>query len=443
VAPSSTTAAICRSQEALHAGVGTVYQDPQIVGSMTVCENILLGRFPTSGVGTLEKRVMRDAAKRLLEALEIHLDPDSTCENLSVADKQLLQIARAASFDTLKLLILDEPTASLTPSEVSHLFGLVGRLRKQGVSILFVSHKLDEVESHSDEVTVFRDGQYVAAHRRGEYTIDTLVLEMVGRDLEAAPAKSVCRTDKGPALSVRGLSGRRFRDVSFDVFPGEILGLFGLVGAGRTDLLRAIFGADAIFDGEILLRGKPFRPRHVQDAIAHGLSMVPEDRKGQALVDLLSVNENLNLATFRKHATWGVLNGKSLKDATREFVTKLGIKTASPDAAVSSLSGGNQQKVVIARWLAANPVVLMLDEPAAGIDIGAKSEIYRLMEELAAGGTPIIVVSSELPEILRLSHRVGVMREGRLVGVVDHTEATEERLLSLATLGSAQEEVPA
>jgi rhamnose transport system ATP-binding protein len=405
---------------------------------MTVCENIMLGRFPTKGAGTIQKRSMKAAAKQLIDSLEIHLNPDATCEALSVADRQLLQVARAASFKALKFLILDEPTSSLTPSEVSHLFQLVDRLRRKDVSILFVSHKLDEVKEHADEVTVFRDGQFIASHRRGEYTLDSLVREMVGRELEAAPAKLAPRTGEKPALSVRRLTGRRFSDVSFDVYPGEIFGLFGLVGAGRTDVLRAIFGADPFVSGEIILADKSFKPRHVQDAIAHGLTMVPEDRKGQALIDHLSVNENLNLATLPRHSRWGVLDAQSLKNNTLDFTAKLGIKTAGPAAAVSSLSGGNQQKVVIARWLAAKPVVLMLDEPAAGIDIGAKSEIYRLMEELAANGTPILVVSSELPEILRLCHRVGVMREGKLVGIVGHADATEESLLSLATLGGGE-----
>ena len=332
---------------------------------MTVAENILLGRFPTNAMGVLRKGNLSEIARTLIASLEIHLDPAATCEKLSVADRRLLQVARAASFKTLKLLILDQPTSSLTPSEVKRLFALVERLRRQGVSILFVSHKLEEVMQYSDAVTIFRDGQFVATHRKGGFTLASLVREMVGRDIEAAPPKIDHSSSAVPTISVNGLSGKRFRDISFDVRPGEIFGLFGLVGAGRTDVLRAIFGADPIKSGEISLNGKPYRPRDVTDAISHGLALVPEDRKGQGLVINLAVKENLTLPAYRRYASWGVMRRAAQLGITKQFTKALGIKAADPEAPVSSLSGGNQQKVVLARWISLKPALLMLDEPAA------------------------------------------------------------------------------
>jgi rhamnose transport system ATP-binding protein len=422
-------------QHALRAGVGTVYQDPQIIPSLNVTENVFLGRFTTNSLGVVKRREMVSATRKLLETFEINLDPLGPCDNLSVADMQMLQIARAASFSALQLLILDEPTSTLTPNEVRRLFSVVDRLRAEGTSVLFVSHKLDEVTEHADAVTVFRDGAYVTDYRRGEYTADDLVRGMVGRDLDPIEPKSSETAETSPALSVRGLTGGRFEDVSFDVYPGEILGVFGLVGAGRTDVLRAIFGADRLEYGTIELWGKHYKPRTVGAAITEGLALVPEDRRGQGLVQTMSVDENLNLTTMHKHSKAGLLSRSSLLGTTTEYISRLGIKTAGPGALVTSLSGGNQQKVVIARWLASNPKLLMLDEPAAGVDIGAKNELYHLIDQVAESGVPVIVVSSELPEILRLCNRVAVMREGRLECIVLREDATEEYLLSLATVG--------
>jgi len=419
-------------QGSLAAGICTVYQDPQLVGSITAAENIFLGRFPARAGWVDRRRIHRQAAE-LFESLEIEVKPEQLCNDLSFADRQLLQVARAASFDSLRLLILDEPTSTLTPNEVARMFSLVDRLKGSGVSVLYVTHKLDEVMEHADSVTVFRDGQFVREIARGEYDIPTLVRHMVGRDIELHE-KHGKNLSGSPVLSLRGLSGRRFHDVSFDVHRGEIFGLFGLVGAGRTEVMRAVFGADPVFSGEIVLEGQPYRPRSVGAAVRHGVAMIPEDRRHQGLIGTLSIAENLTIANPSTYLRNGFIDRDLQSSVTETFQSRLQIKMSGPDASISSLSGGNQQKVVIGRWLATQPKVLILDEPAAGIDIGAKSEIYLLLERLAAEGTPIILVSSELPEILRLCDRIGVMRHGRLAGIVARQDATEESLLSLAAV---------
>lgn len=421
-----------RPQDSLDAGIGTVYQDPQLVASITAAENIFLGRFPTRA-GWLDRRRLNRLAADLLESLEIHLRPGQLCGGLSFADMQLLQVARAASFERLRLLILDEPTSTLTPNEAERMFGLVDRLKRSGASVLYVTHKLDEVMDHADAVTVFRDGQYVRSMDRGDYDIPALVRHMVGREIDV-PDRRAITIEGEPVLSVRNLCGGAFRDVSFDVHRGEIFGLFGLVGAGRTDVVRAIFGADSILSGEMRLEGKPFAPRSIGAAVKNGIAMIPEDRRNQALIGTMSIAENLTVADPNTYAPRGFVSRSRQQSVVENYRSKLDIKMSGPDAPIFSLSGGNQQKVVIGRWLATNPKVLILDEPTAGIDIGAKSEVYKLLERLAAEGTPIVLVSSELPEILRLCHRVGVMRNGRIAGIVDREEATEETLLSLAAV---------
>ncbi|KAB1642707.1 sugar ABC transporter ATP-binding protein [Gulosibacter chungangensis] len=425
-------------QDSLRAGVGTVYQDPQIVESLTVAENVFLGRFLTGGSGWLQRKEMIRRTEKLLQSLNISLDPLQLCTNLTVADQQLLQIARAASFSELQLLILDEPTSTLTPTEVERLFTLVDQLRQQGVSILFVSHKLEEIEEHADSVTVFRDGTYVTEYRRDHYSIDDLVHNMVGRELDQVQPKSGLATPQDLRLSLDALSGKGFKNVSFEVHAGEVFGLFGLVGSGRTEILRAIFGADRTSSGSMTLAGSPYQPKSVGDALRSRIALVPEDRRGQGLIPEMSVGENATLSVLKRNSKFGWLSSAAIRQTADDLVKKLGLKTAGINAVITSLSGGNQQKVVIGRWLATEPELLMLDEPAAGIDIGAKNEVYRLVDEVADSGVPVIVVSSELPEILRLCNRVGVMHEGRLVGILPREEATEESLIALATLGAGQ-----
>jgi ABC-type sugar transport system ATPase subunit len=422
-----------RPHDALAAGIGTVHQDPQLIPGMTVAENILLGRFP-SRAGWMSGSMTRIAAQ-LLERLEIDLRPEQSCERISFADKQLIQIARAASFDRLRLLILDEPTSTLTPSEADRMFGLVDRLKAQGVSILYVSHRLDEVIDHADAVTVFRDGSFVSRLDRGAFDIDRLVQLMVGRDLDV-PELDAQRAQIGESvLQLEGLTGEGFHDVDLEVRKGEILGLFGLVGAGRSETMRAVFGADAVARGRMRLNGVEFAPRSVREAVRHGVAMIPEDRRGQGLISTMSIAENMTIARPDSYLTSGFVNRRKERTVADRFREMLGIKMPAADAPIGVLSGGNQQKVVIGRWLETEPSVLILDEPAAGIDIGAKSDIYLLLEKLAADGMTMILVSSELPEILRLSDRVAVMRKGRVVGVVDRADATEENLLHLAAMG--------
>jgi len=417
-------------------GIGIVHQELNLMRHLSAAQNIFIGREPRRGLGLFldEERLNADA-RRLFERLNLELDPRTPVGDLTVARQQMVEIAKALSFDS-KVLIMDEPTAALNAQEVADLFRVVRQLREHGVGIVYISHRMDELQQVADRVTVMRDGRTIATVAMQDTNTAAIIQMMVGRTLEdnlrAAPPDTA-RNEV--ALEVRGLRrGSAIRDVSFRVRKGEILGFAGLMGAGRTEVARAVFGADPIDGGEILVHGRPVRIRTPRDAVAHGLGYLSEDRKQFGLATAMDVQSNIAMTSLPRLLKMGMfLDSAAIADTAAGYVRQLGIRTPSVDQPVKLLSGGNQQKVVIAKWLLRDCDILFFDEPTRGIDVGAKAEIHKLIDALAAQGKAIVVISSELPEILRLSHRVMVMCEGRVTGEQDAREATQESLMQLAT----------
>lgn len=423
-------------------GISIIYQEFNLMPNLTVMENVFVGREPER-FGFVRQASMARQTRELLRQLGVRLRPDAIVRDLSVADQQMVEIAKALSTNA-RLVIMDEPTSALSETEVTTLFQMIRQLKAQGLGIIFITHRLDEVFKIADRVTVLRDGRNAGEARVQEVTPDWIVRMMVGRELGDLFQKeaAVVAVGAAPALEIRGLSRTGtmrdaaaivLNDVSLTVRSGEIVGLAGLVGSGRTEVVRAVFGADPFDRGEILIDGIHVQIRSPRDAIRHGIGLVPEDRKTQALVLDLTVRENITLASLSRLVRFGfVLRGKERARA-REFVQALRIRTPSLDQRAINLSGGNQQKVVIAKWLALRPRVLIMDEPTRGIDIGAKAEVHHLMSELAGQGVAILMISSELPEVLGMSDRVLVMRQGRIAGELLRADATQERIMTLAT----------
>jgi rhamnose transport system ATP-binding protein len=419
-------------------GIAAIYQQPALFPDLTVAENIAIGLEPAGAWRRIRWGERWARAKRLLERIGASIDPEIEVRRLTMPEQQLVEIARALGSDA-RILIMDEPTASLSDTEVENLFRVIRELKAQGVGIIYISHRLEELPQVADRVTALRDGSLVGTRAMGEVNRATLIRMMVGRELSAVFPKIDVK--HGPvALNIRGLSCRALgvSDVSLYVRAGEILGLAGLVGAGRTELARVIFGLTPADSGLIELGGRPVSIDSPAKAVELGIAYVPEDRRRHGVILEMSVASNTTLATLRQVASLGLMNFAKERATAAEFVSKLGIKTAGLDSPVGTLSGGNQQKVALARWLTANPSVLILDEPTQGVDVGAKAEIHRLMGELAKAGMAIVMISSELPEILGMSDRIAVMYGGRVVGTLDRTTATQEILLELA-LGHAPE----
>jgi len=373
-------------------------------------------------------------AAAIFARMHLALDPRTPVGELTVARQQMVEIAKALSFDS-RVLIMDEPTAALNSAEIAELFRIILKLKAQGVGIVYISHKMDELKQISDRVTVMRDGQYIATVPTAETPMETIIAMMVGRKLSLTHEAPPDTSSNPVVMQVRGLTrGTAIRDVSFDLRRGEILGLAGLMGAGRTEVARAIFGADPIDAGEVRILGRRARIRSPQDAVAHGIGYLSEDRKHFGLATGLDVETNIvlaSLARFVKARCW--LDQARIATTARQYVQRLAIRTPSIEQQVRLLSGGNQQKLVIAKWLLRDCDILFFDEPTRGIDVGAKSEIYKLLHALAAEGKAIVMISSELPEILRMSHRILVMCEGRLTGEIAAHEATQEKIMQLAT----------
>jgi L-arabinose transport system ATP-binding protein len=420
------------SPRAAHAaGVRVIYQEPEIVPHVSVAENIYVGELPSRrhlfSRRTVEARACADLARY---GFSRALAPDTLGERLSPAQRQLVEIMRALIAD-VRVIAFDEPTSSLSDTEVEALFSLIRRLRDEGVAVLYVSHRLPEIFTIADRVTVLRDGAIVGSRATRETDTDEIVSMMVGRDLTGMYSRNTHpRGDL--ALSVRGLSSEKVHDVSLDVHAGEVLGIAGLVGAGRSELAHAIVGDDPRTAGEIAVDGRPVRIRNPRDAIRAGIGFVPEERKAQALLMERSVRDNISLAVLPRISRMHIVRRGAERTIAHDFARRLNVRTPSVETAVANLSGGNQQKVVLARWLAGRPKVLILDEPTRGVDVGAKSEIYDVIDGLAAEGLAIVVISSELPEILALSDRIVVMQGGRIAGELGRAEATEERILHLA-----------
>ncbi|MBB5375742.1 rhamnose transport system ATP-binding protein [Deinococcus metalli] len=418
--------------DARDAGIAIIYQEPTLFPDLSVAENVLMGRQPRGALGRIDVRAMRARVAGLLSELGVPLDPARPVRGLSIADQQLVEIAKALSLDA-RVLIMDEPTAALTLQETERLFRVVRSLRARGAAVLFITHRLEEVFAECQRVTVMRDGTWVSSGPVEGYDTDSVVRQMVGRDLgELYPRGDAQVGDV--ALSVRGLSQPGvFRDISFEVRRGEIVGLAGLVGAGRSEVARAIFGVDPRQQGEVRVGGHALpagNPRAVMDA---GLGLVPEDRRAQGLVMDMSIERNANLAILRR-LTGGLLMNRSAEaQSAQQWTSKLRLKAHRLSDPASSLSGGNQQKVVLAKWLATNPSVLIVDEPTRGIDVGAKAEVHRTLAELAAQGLAVLMISSDLPEVLGMADRILVMREGALVGELSRAQGSEEAVMYLAT----------
>lgn len=414
---------------AMESGISMIHQELNTVLERSVCENVWMGREPRKGIVVDHKKMRRDCIE-LFKKVGLDLDPDEKMGNLTIAKMQMVEIAKAVSFNS-SVVIMDEPTSALTESEAEHLFNIIADLKSKNVAIIYISHKMEEIFRISDEITVYRDGEYIASDQVENLDIDKLITLMVGRTMDKMFPKVECPIGES-VLKVEGLSsGRAFHDVSFELRRGEILGFAGLVGAGRTEIVETIFGMRKITAGKIFKDGKELHISCPEDAIANKIGLLTEDRRGNGIVGLLSVAENTVLANLKKYG-FPLKHSKIRADA-QDYTDKLNVKTPDLETPIANLSGGNQQKILVARWLLTNPDVLIVDEPTRGIDVGAKAEIHSLITKLAAEGKAIIMISSELPEVLGMADRVLVMHEGTMTGILDRNEATSELIMKFAT----------
>ena len=431
-------------QEAQRAGIVTIYQEFTLAPDMTVAENVFIGREPGSRL-FISYRQLEEQTAALCRRIGLERSPRALVRDLSVAEQQMVEIARALSMKS-RLIVMDEPTSALSRAEVENLFAIIRSLKAEGISTIFVTHRLEEVFEICDSYTVLRDGRHVGRGPVSGIGMEGIIRLMVGRELGLLARRSESYDTGEVAIELRNITRRRkstdassieLHDVSFKVNKGEILGLAGLVGAGRTETARALFGADLFDSGSVLAEGRELRITSPRDAIANGIGLVPEDRKQQALFLSLAIRTNLSITAHDRISSLGVFISSAKEDKlVEEYRRLLNIRMASPDQIVGNLSGGNQQKVVLARWLALRPRVLIVDEPTRGIDIGAKVEVHNLLFEMARSGIAIIVISSELPEVLALADRIITMREGRVTGEVMREHATQEKLMTLMTIGS-------
>jgi ribose transport system ATP-binding protein len=416
-------------------GISMIHQELNLMPHLTVAQNIFIGREPRTNLRiTLDEKKINEQTVTLLDLLRLNIDPRTKVGSLSVAKQQMVEIAKALSFNS-QVLIMDEPTAALTETEIEDLFRVIRSLRDKGVGVVHISHRLEELKQISDRITVMRDGRYIDTKRTADVTVDQIIGMMVGRTIYESKPELPEHPSTEVVLDARHLKrGNSIRDVSFQLKKGEILGFSGLVGAGRTEVMRAIFGADPLDAGEIYVQGKRANIRIPKDSVKSGIGYLSEDRKRYGLTLGMDVETNIVLAAFNKFLERiGWVNTKKTHQTAANYVEKLAIKTPGLQQRVKNLSGGNQQKVVIGKWLTADTDILIFDEPTRGIDVGAKSEIYHLLNDLARQGKSIIMVSSELPEILRMSHRVVVMCEGRVTGELPIQDATQEKIMTLAT----------
>jgi len=422
------------TKDGLEHGISMIHQELSPVPEMMVAENIWLGREPRGPLGLLDPRIMIRKTRELFKEWDIDIDPRAQMKTLSIAKQQMVEIAKAISYDA-KIIIMDEPTSAIPEREVEHLHRMIKRLTDFGVAIIYITHKMDEVFKISDDITIFRDGKHVGFYAAKDLDRDKLIKLMVGRELTDLFPKLEAEIGD-VVLSVRNLTrGSVVKDVSFDLRRGEILGIAGLMGAGRTEVLETIFGIEKADSGEIILDGKSLRIRQPADAIQANLALLTEDRKLNGIMGVLSVGDNITVAALPRYSPGGFLKVSEMRKDSQEQREKLRIKTPSLNQLIKNLSGGNQQKALISRWLLTVPDVLLIDEPTRGIDVGAKSEIHRLMSLLARQGKAIIMVSSELPEVLGMSDRILVMHEGRISGELSREEANQESVMHLATGG--------
>lgn len=414
------------------AGIAVIYQEPTLFPDLSVAENIFIGRHPLRRFRRIDGAKMREQATALFERLGVQINPDRPARGLSIADQQIVEIAKAISLDA-RVLIMDEPTAALSGVEVERLFDVARGLHDTGTAVLFISHRFEEVFALCERITVMRDGETISSDPAADLTVETLVRRMVGRDISTLFPKNGHEAGD-PVLEVSGLTTAGvFEDVGFSVRAGEIVALAGLVGAGRSEIVRAVFGVDRYDSGEVRVGGVELPVGKPSAAMAAGVALVPEDRRQQGLVMELSIARNATVTRRRALSRWGLLSGAIERRAAREWVDRLRIKAGSLDNVVSTLSGGNQQKLVLAKWLATAPRLLIVDEPTRGIDVATKGEVHGLLSDLANQGVAVLMVSSELPEVLGMADRVLVVHEGRLVADLPRSDASEESVMYAAT----------
>ena len=426
------------TKEAIKHGISMIHQELQPILDRSVAENIFVGRYPLIKLGPLaiiDHKKMNEETAKLLEMLGMNFKPTDKLSSLSVSQMQSVEIAKAVS-QNAKIVIMDEPTSSLTEYEVEILFTIIRKLQKQGVALIYISHKIEEILNISDDVSIMRDGKYVGTWKAKDMTIDMIIKNMVGRDLvERYPEKT--NVPGEVIFEVEDLCSpdpRSFQNISFSLRRGEILGIGGLVGAQRTELMEAIFGIRSIKSGSIRYLGEELHIARPRTAIQKGIALLTEDRRGSGIFSVLSVADNVSVSSLDKFLNFGiVLSHRRIEELVKDNVGKLSIKTPNSKTKISSLSGGNQQKVIISRWLANNPDVFILDEPTRGIDVGAKFEIYTIITQLVEQGKSVIMISSEMPELIGMSDRIAVMCEGKLTGIVEGKHTTQEEIMSLAT----------
>lgn len=426
---------IPNTKAAQNLGISIIHQELNLMPHLTVAQNIYIGREPRRRFPLLlDEKALDTQVRELFKRMNLDVDPRTKVSDLTVAKQQMVEIAKALSFDS-EVLIMDEPTAALTDSEIEELFRIIAQLKASGVGIVYISHRMDELKRITDTITVMRDGCYIDTVRTDEVSIDRIISLMVGREIYHSIEAKQIQDDAETVLEVHNLSrGNTLKNIHFKLKKGEILGFAGLMGAGRTEVARAIFGADSIDTGEIFIHGNKVHIRHPHDAVKHGIGYLSEDRKRFGLLVDMDVKENVAIASYGRYKdAMGWMQQEQMNNSAQKVVDTLKVKTPNVDQKVKFLSGGNQQKVVIGKWLTRDSDILIFDEPTRGIDVGAKGEIYKLLEELAEQGKSIIMISSELPEILRMSHRVIVMCEGRITGELLRAEADQEKIMKLAT----------
>ena len=422
-------------QEAEKAGIVFIYQELNVLFDLTVEENLFMGKEITKGFGICDKKAMRKKAQEAMDKMGVKIPINAVMSDLSVGQQQMVEICKALMVDA-KVLIMDEPTAALTQSETEGLFKLIKSLRKKGVSIVYISHRMEEIFELCDRITILRDGTYVGTEKIKDINMDDIVRMMIGREIgERFPARDA-KIGK-EMLRVEGLTkGKTFKDVNFSVKAGEVLGVSGLMGAGRTEIMHAIFGNLPFESGKIFIEGKEVTIKNAREAINAGIGFITEDRKTEGLLLEKSISENIALANLGKISDKSVVKKSKVDELVKKGIEEFHIKCFGPDHECNNLSGGNQQKVVFAKWVYTDPKILILDEPTRGVDIGAKKEIYSVINDLAAKGVAIILVSSELPEVLGMSDRIMVVHEGKITGIIDAKEADQEKVMTLATGGT-------
>ena len=423
--------------EAIEDGVSVIYQERQILMELSVAENIYLGRMPCSKMGIINTGLANKMAQKIINDFGLPISPQTKVKDLSIAYQQMVEIMKAYSRENLKVICFDEPTASLSDSEIRSLFGVIRKLKREDKIIIYVSHRMEELKEIADKTTVLKDGRYIATVKKGEVLEKELIKMMVGRDLGNVYKDLDRNKSIGDVLiEVKNVSSDYVKENSFHLRRGEILGFSGLVGAGRTELMRAIIGADYMRTGEVFLEGKKIINKSPKDAMDNGIVMIPEDRKTQGILSNLSVKGNINISLLDRNSNKiGIMDPGKEKKSAADGIHEFHINPPFPDKNALELSGGNQQKVIVARWIATHPKVLILDEPTKGIDVGAKSEFYQMICGFAKKGLGVILISSELPEIIGLSDRIIIMKSLKIVGEVSHEEATEDRILSMSMMG--------